>query len=36
MNAFTEVAKFRFERNPAMASAGTIRLNRLLGRVFGV
>jgi hypothetical protein len=32
VNAFTEVAKERFGRNPTMASAGTIRLNLLLGR----
>jgi hypothetical protein len=31
-NAFTETAKQRFQRNPTMASAGTIRLNRLLER----
>jgi hypothetical protein len=30
-NAFTEVAKGWFGRNPTGASAGTIRLNRLLG-----
>jgi hypothetical protein len=28
-NAFTEVAKERFQRNPTVASVGTIRLNRL-------